>query len=183
MLARQSNRGVGEEFYRGRFVTAVTNAWAEEREYLFSRPVDKRVQQTHIISIVEGDLPVVKVQINPDPLQGRPELQPCPRLRSSWVFVPVAQPQSPVTAFWAEFNPSVPVYSLWGHAQVPLRARAHFYLPVVSTWLEALGSQDVDTLKETLVVVGMVVHTIIFNCHSFVSGDINARVRCVNIVR
>lgn len=183
MSPRQSSRRVVEELYRLRFLAAVADARAEEGEGLVPRPVGKRVEQTHIISVVEGDPPLVAVQENPEPLWGTSDLQPRPGLRSRRVLVPVTQPQSPVAAFWAQLDPSAPVYVLQGHAQIPFRAGAHFYLPVVSTGLEALRSQDVDALEEALVVVRVMAHDVRFDRHRFVPGDLNARVCCVDIKR
>lgn len=116
-------------------------------------------------------------------MRGGGGLQPRPGLRSGRVLVPVAQPQRPVAAFRAQLNPSVPVYGLRGDAQVPLGFGAHFYLPVVSARLEALGSQDVDALEETLAVVHIWNHSVTFDCHGFVPGDVDAWVRCVSIER
>lgn len=183
MLATQSDRWVVEEFNRLRFLTAVTNARAEEGEYLAPRPVGERVEQTHIICVVEGYPPLLTVQEHPEPLRGRTEVQPGPGLRAGGVLVPITQPQRPVAAFGAQLDPSAPAYGLRGHAQVPLGFGAHFYLPVVSACLEALGGQNVDTLEETLVVVRMWDHDVTLNCHGFVTGDLDAWVRCVNIKR
>lgn len=61
MLARQSDRRVVEEFDRQRFLSAVTDARTEEGERLAPRPVGERVQQAHIIGVVEGDPPLLAV--------------------------------------------------------------------------------------------------------------------------
>lgn len=61
ILTRQSDRWVVEEFDRLRFLTAATNARAEEGEHLAPRPIGERVEQTHIISIVEGYPPLLAV--------------------------------------------------------------------------------------------------------------------------
>lgn len=172
-----------EELYGLRFVAAVCNAWAKEGERLAPRPAGERVEQTHVVGVVEGDPPLVAVQENTEPLWGRSDPEPLPWLRSHRVLVPVAQPQGPVAAFRAQLDPSVPVDILQGHSQVPLRAGAHFYLPVVSTRLEALGSQNVDALEEALVVVHVVGHDVRFDRHGFVSRDLNARVCCVDVKR
>lgn len=116
-------------------------------------------------------------------MRGGGELQPRPGLRAGRVLIPVAQPQRPVATFRAQLNTSTPVYGLRGDAQVPLGLGAHFYLPVVSASLEALGSQDVDALEETLAVVYIWDHSVAFDCHGFVPGDVDVRVRCVSIER
>lgn len=170
-----------QEFNNLRFGPAVTDARAEEGEHFAPRPAAERVQQTHFISVVERHPPLVAVQENPDPLRGRHELQPRPRLRPRPVLVPVAQPQGPVATLGAQLDPSAPVHRLRGHAQVPLRTAAHLHLPVVSTRLETLGSQDVDALQEALAVARMGGHDLTLHCYQFVPGDVNARVSCVDI--
>lgn len=183
MLARQSDRRVVEEFDRRRFLTAATDARAEEGERLAPRPVGERVEQTHIVGVVEGHPPLLAVQEHPEPLRGRAELQPRPGLRAGRVLAPVTQPQRPVAAFGAQLDASVPVDRLGGHAKVPLGFGAHFYLPVVSSWLEALGGQDVDALEETLAVVRVLDHDVTLDSQGFISGDVNVGVRRVDIKR
>lgn len=70
MLARQSDSRVVEELDRLRFLASVTNAWAEEGEHLAPRPVGERVQQAHIVGVVEGHPPLLAVQEHPEPLRG-----------------------------------------------------------------------------------------------------------------
>lgn len=172
-----------QEFNKLRSAPAVADARAEEGEHFAPRPAAERVQQAHFVGVVERHSPLVAVQENPDPLRGRHQLQPGPRLRPGPVLVPVAQPQGPVAALGAQLDPGVPVHRLRGHAQVPLRAAAHLYLPVVPTRLETLGSQDVDALQEALAVARMGGHDLTLHCYQFVSGDVNARVSCVDIER
>lgn len=75
----------------------------------------------------------------------------------------------------------MPVHGLEGHSYVPLGLAAHFYLPVVPAWVEALGSQNVNTLEETPVDAHVLNHVVTFQGHSFVPGDVNARMSCVDI--
>lgn len=181
MSARQSDRWVMEEFDRLGLLIAVSNAWAEEGENLAPRPVGKRVEQAHVISVVEGHSPLLAVEENADPLKGRAELQPGPGLGASWTLVPVTEPQSPKSVFGTQLDPCAPVHCVRGHTQVPFGLRAHFDLPVVPAWLEALGSQDVNTLEETLVVVHVQYHAVTLECDGFVPGHSNARVCCLDV--
>ena len=183
MLARQRNRRVVEEFDRLRFLTAVTDARAEEGEHLAPRPIGEGVEQAHIVCVVEGHPPLLAVQENAEPLRGGAELQPGPGLGAGEVLVPVTQPQSPVAAFWTQLDPRVSVHGLRGHAQVPFGFGAHFYLPVVAPRVEALGSQNVNALEEALAVFRVPCHALAFDHQSFIPGDSDARVSCVNIKR
>lgn len=61
----------------------VTNTRAEEGEHLAPRPVGKRIQQTHIISVVERHPPLLTVEVHADPLRRRAQLQPRPGLGAS----------------------------------------------------------------------------------------------------
>lgn len=53
-LARQSHSRVVEESDGLRSLTAPADARAEEGEHFAPRPVGERVQQTHVVGIVEG---------------------------------------------------------------------------------------------------------------------------------
>lgn len=70
VLARQRDGGVMEELDRVRLLIAVTYARAEKRENLASGPVGELVDQSHVISVVEGHSPLLTLQEDPDPLRG-----------------------------------------------------------------------------------------------------------------
>ena len=53
-LARQSHSRVVEEFDGLRSLTAPTDARAEEWEHFAPRPIGERVEQTHVVGVVEG---------------------------------------------------------------------------------------------------------------------------------
>lgn len=75
-----------------RFLAVFTDARAEEGEHFAPGPLAVQAEEAHVVSVVEGHLPFVAVQVHPDPLRGRPELQPRPRLRAGPVLTPVTQP-------------------------------------------------------------------------------------------
>lgn len=176
LLAGQSDGGVVQKFNGLRWVSAVVNARAEEGERLAHRPVGERVEQAHVVCIVEGHPPLVTVQEDPQPLRHRAQLEPRPGLRAGPALVPVAHPQGPVTVLRAQLDPTHPVYGLGGHAHIPFGFGTHFHLPVMSARLETLGGQDVNTLEEALVVVWIDARIVHFQRRGFVHGDVDAPV-------
>lgn len=179
LLAGQSDGRVVQQFQWLRWVSAVVNAGAEEGEHLAPRPIGERVEQAHVVCVVEGHPPFFTVQEDPQPLRRRAQLKPRPRLRAGRALVPVAHPQGPVPVLRAQLDFTQPVYRLGGHAHIPFGFGTHFHLPVMSPRLETLRGQDVHALEEALVVVWIYAHIIQFQHRSFVHGDADAPVRRV----
>lgn len=183
LLAGQSDGGVVQKFNRLTWVYAVINARAEEGERLAPRPLGERVEQAHVVCIVEGHPPLVTVQEDPQPLRHRAQLKSGPRLRPGRALVPVAHPQGPVTVLRAQLDPTQSVYALRGHAHIPFGFGTHFHLPVMLARLETLGGQDVNALEEALVVVWIDAHIVRFQRRGFVHRDADAPVGRVIVKR
>lgn len=178
-LAGQSNGRVVQQFDWLRQVSAVADAGAEEGEHPAPRPVGERVEQAHVVCVVEGHPAFLTVQEDAHPLRRRAQLKPGPRLRAGRALVPVAHAQGPVPVLRAQLDLTQPVYGLGRHAHVPFGFGTHFHLPVMSPRLETLRSQDVHTLEEALVVVWIDAHIVQFQRRGFVHGHADAPVRCV----
>lgn len=61
----------------------IADARAEEGENLPPWPVGERIEQTHIVGVVEGHPPLLAVQEHTDPLRGTSQVQPGPGLCAS----------------------------------------------------------------------------------------------------
>lgn len=162
LLAGQRGGRVMQQFHGLRRLSALINAGAEEGEHLAPRPVGERVEQAHVVCVVEGHSPFFTVQEDPQPLRRRAQLKPRPRLRAGRALVPVAHPQGPVAVLRAQLDLTQPVYGLGGHAHIPFGSGTHFHLPVMAPRLETLRGQDVHALDEALVVVWIYAHIIQF---------------------
>lgn len=161
-LAGQSDGRVVQQFDWLRWGSAVVNAGAEEGERLAPRPVGERVEQAHVVCVVEGHPPLFTVQEDPQPLRRAAQLKPRPRLRAGRALVPVAHSQGPVAVLGAQPDLTHPVYALGGYAHIPFGFGTHLHLPVMSARLETLRGQDVHALEEALVAVWICAHVIQF---------------------
>lgn len=162
LLAGQRDGRVVQQFHWLRRLSALVDAGAEEGEHLAPGPVGERVEQPHVVCVVEGHPPFFAVQEDPQPPRRRAQAKPRPRLRAGRALVPVAHPQGPVAVLRAQLDLSQPVYGLRGHAHVPFGFGTHVHLPVMSARLETLRGQDVHALEEALVVVWIDAHIIQF---------------------
>lgn len=61
ILARHGRRRVVQESDWLSFLSGAADARAEEGVHLATRPIGERVEQTHIVRVIEGDPPLLAV--------------------------------------------------------------------------------------------------------------------------
>lgn len=99
--------------------------------------------------IIEGDLAVVNVHKNTNPLRLAGHIQCCGRIRAEGIVMFVAQAKEPVAMCGANRDLPLAIDGLAGYAQVPVGLRPHVNLPVVSARLKPLLGQDTDDAVKT----------------------------------
>lgn len=94
--------------------------------------------------IIEGDLTVVYVHKDANPLRLAGHIKCCGRIRAKGIVMFVAQAEKPVAMCRADRDLPLAVDGLAGYAQVPIGLRPHVNLPVVSARRKPLLGQDTD---------------------------------------
>lgn len=91
VLTGQVNRRIVQKLYGLWFLVSVIDTGTKEGQHSAPGAVTKGVQETHVISVIEGHLPLITIQEHPYPLGRPPNLEPCPGLCACRVLVSLPQ--------------------------------------------------------------------------------------------
>ena len=104
--------------------------------------------------IVEGNLSLVYVHKDANPMGLAGQIQWCGLVSAEGILILVAQAEEPVAICGADHDLSLAVDGVAGYTQVPVCLAPHIHLPVVLAGGESLHGQETDDAVEALRTVG-----------------------------